>query len=334
MIQSHITFKLPPSIKLPSFETQAILELAGTSNLCDECGVELRRVDDQYQGCPTCGVEFRSQSDRVVITNEIIHSYNSGCNTHTPIRIVGKGPNIHQRSNKLFGAVTDSAMLREQNILSKLEKRWHQIPGDQDNVPRAVLKEVARQYCTLEKDGSKLVKRSGGLWSVLSHLLYEECKNYGTPRKPHAISNFTEIDSHKLSDGRTILQDCGVIISQVAPSVESFIDQYLDNLGLVEHSEKYREFLIQLVKKTDNNVIITNNNTAKPTTRCAGVIMILCQQMKLGVSSDDIANACSISKGTVERFVKFVTGQMKKGEPHAKKIRKLFKEYEVPYLGK
>lgn len=296
--------------------------------LCEVCNTAMSRKDAQCCICYTCGLEYDIELiDSESYSGDILHSYNATDNSHVAFKIVGSCKSAHAQNVKLMGMTSEYNIVRTRRILQKINAWIYQIEGD--TIPSSVCRDTAETYSKLQ-ESEFLVKRAGGLNGVLASLLYNKCIEHGVPKKPKIIASITGIQDNQLSDGDRILRQMankGVLkIPDGYGEYTDFIDQYFEKLDINEHAN-YKQFVIDLIEVSDVSYIKIGTNSARPTTRCAGCIFILCQQLKLHISRDRIAEECNISKSTFARFVNMIEEYKNK-----KFIKDVFIKHSIPRL--
>lgn len=296
---------------------------------CQECNSALQRLDHQHCVCVGCGVEYEIELlDVEQYSNELAHSYNTSVRTHIPFRIIGSCRSARIQNVRFMGTTSEYSVKRELAVLNKINNWAYNM--NEDIIPHNVRREAAIKYCGLHNGEKKLIKRCGGFDGVLGKIIYNECINYDVPRKQKVIAKMGNIENHHLSNGDKLLRDLNpnntqMVIPDGFGSLTSYVDQYFEKLNIKE--TKYKQFVLDLIAATCIKNIPDPHNNARPTTRCAGCIYILCKQLEMGITRDDIATECVISKSTFSRFVNIITKN--KGK---KFIKNVFKNYGIPEL--
>ena len=295
--------------------------------ICSDCCIKLQRKNSIYCVCPNCGLEKKYETQYESYSNDITHSYNCSNNSHVLFKISGCTRTSRAQNNKLMGLTSEPSLLKEKRVLRIVKNRIYQVPDDHDSVPMDVIEAAAKTYSNLQHSDA-LVKRAGGLESVLSSLIAYKCVEFGVPRKPKDIIAAMNIRDHQLSQGNKILKKFLKIGSLELVDGHGehtdFVDQYFEKLN-IEKYDKYKPFVIDLINATNINKIKSTNNSARPTTRIAGSVYILCESLKIpNVTREDIAKKCNISKSTFMRFVDLVMDNKNK-----KCVKKIFKKYNI-----
>lgn len=301
------------------------------NKICLDCNAPLMRSTHTHAVCTHCGKEVESeiQSDKPIMLT-------------TSFRIAG--------TTRFVGGVTQRTepgadrTVREGRIVERLLRREAQFKNMEDSIPPSALKRVAALYVEIQ-DNEAVVKRAGGLMALLTILIYNVCIELGVPKKPKMITQLTGVKDSQLSKGesqlRKLVTSGCVKIPEGCGSYSDFIDQYLYKLGIAPQHEvagsdengsyiriiMCKDFCIDLINATQNKKIPDSGNSARPTTRCAGVICILAKQLKLDVNRDMISEKCMISKSTFARFVNMVVTHREK--PF---VRRVFVNHHVPEL--
>lgn len=298
-------------------------------NMCIECDTKLVRKDTQYCVCPKCGLQC--ENDIVVdhYSNDIMCSYNNNGQSHISFKVVGHSTSAKIQNNKLMGFTSEYSILKEKKIQEKLNKCIYQINDNEDSVPQNVIDETARKYSQLQ-DSEEIVKRAGGLSAILASLMYNNCIELNVPRKPKTIVNIFGIQDKQLSEGdkmlRRLAQNGALDIPTGCGEYTDYIDQYFEKLKLDKYNE-YKAFILELIDATSIDKIRVLNNTARPTTRCAGALSILCDRLNIPITKDQISVECDISKSTFMRFILMVEAHKNNAV-----IANIFKKYKVPEL--
>ncbi len=317
---------LPSCFELPQVEDVPIHDSQTDDSKCPMCCVELQREDTQHKICPSCGLKVNSESETVTFTYDIAHSYNCGANSHIHFKVVGCTPSARIQ-NSLIKRVSDYNTLKQARIRNKILKWVNQTPDDVDSIPISVVDETTHAYCELQEE-NKLVKRAGGLDAVLSYIIYCKCAEMHAPRKHKTIVQITGIQDNQMSAGEKTIDKLKdqTVIEHIDDSCEDYIEMYFEKLN-IENNARYKGFVADLIHNSRLEKINTKDNTSIMTTRCAGSIYILCKQLSLNVTKQDIETNCNIAKGTFMRFVAMILTHQQK-----KCIKKVFTKYDVPIM--
>ncbi len=333
-----------PKVQIPEItELIAKIEISDTVkeekwNFCEECNCELQRKNANQCVCPKCGFEILDEdtTDPSISNMNSRQSYHAG----TPMRLVGNGFRTRNMSNQLMGVSSTYEPVKRKKLLDTMYRPIYNCPNNKDTIPSFVIESAAQIYIELQKKEG-IVKRAGGLESILTGLVASECKRHNIARKPGVLTNALNVDDSKLSQGCKILREYGKrgIIDFYEGTNENilYINQYFDRLELKDF-ENYKDFIVRLIDETQVKKIPTRCNTTRPTTRIAGGLLILCDELRrLGklanseenatenkpfITKDKIADVCDISKSTISRYITLVNSNKTKPE-----IAKLFADF-------
>lgn len=304
------------------------VNLSVDHTVCDDCCIKMQRRNSQFCICPSCGIEIRNEIEIDYYSNDLLLAYNSN-NSSVSLKITGTTKASRIQNNKLMGLTSEYDVLKARRVLQKINAWVYQVDSSEDSIPMNVQVAAADAYGQFQHD-DMLVKRAGGLNAVLSDLIYIKGIEMGVPRKPKVITNITGIEDSQLSSGDKIIREMsqkGIIDIPSGGGLSSdYVDQYFEKLNIEEYS-KYKTFVTDLIVASSIDKIKNAGNSARTTTRCAGALYILCQQLKLPITRDQISNECNISKSTFARFVNMIVDNKNK-----KCIRKVFKQHDVPTL--
>ncbi len=320
-------FKPPSCFEVPQVCENHTSELDIDDEKCPECCVMYQLKDAQTKVCPQCGVEIDFESENSLYTHDATHSYNCGSSSHMPFKVNGVTKSA-MLQNSLMKRVSDYETLKRRKIYNKIMKWVVQVPDECVSIPISIVNETVNAYCELQEE-NKLVKRAGGLDSVLAFIIHNKCSHAGTPRDYKHIVKLAGIQDSQLSAGeRAIdkLKDQTIIEDVVKDECVDYVEVFFEKLG-IECNDRYKGFVVDLVRNSRLEKINTKDNTSIMTTRCIGSIYILSTQLKLGVPKEDFEVKCSIAKGTFMRFVSMISTHMEK-----KCIKKVFAKYDIPPL--
>ena len=255
------------------------------------------RVNEKEVVCLSCSL---------IIDEEVINTSTARANVQFYINGTSGG--------RLFGATsTVDDTVREKKISDRLMSILYKSDYEDESIPVDIINSVAQKYVSL-----RVVKRAGGLASILAMLTYNECIKANLPKKSKCIAKLMSgLDqSSQLSSGERELRklaQSGIIELPVEHgNINDFISQYFARLLIQDTIVKDNKminckmFVIDLINATSIENLADPNNNCRPTTRCAGAIWILSKQLQLKVSKDDIAKECTISKTTFIRFYNLV----------------------------
>jgi len=304
-------------------------KLTSETHKCPVCEIDLQRKDNMTCICVNCGYETLNEAAHDEYSIDVAQSYSTQNNT--TMRVHSVTPMGKKLNNILMGATSGTHNQKGKRVLDKISKWLYQ--ASDEIIPNAVASAAVESYIKIQtSDG--VVKRGGKLNGILAALIYDECVKHGIPRKPRTIATIAGISETQLSEGRKELLKLSrtgtIILSEGGGEAYQFIQQYFERLGLQEY-DHYKGFLLELINATSMEKIRMSSNTARTSTRCAGVLCILCTQLGIKkdnpITRDTISEVCEISKSTFIRFIAMV--QAYKNEPE---IVEIFERYEVPKL--
>ena len=288
---------------------------------CNDCNKPLLRKNSIFCICIDCGLEMRDEADHCFASNDFDKSI---CYSSSTLRIKGFTREARAQNNRLMGCTSAMRDTKKQKILAFLQSKIFQIRPGADTIPQHIINDVADTYSYLQIK-EKLVKRAGGLEGVLSALLYNSCIEHNIPRKPHTITEIMGVSGVYLSMGDKVLRTyaCNPTISlpNGYGSDDAFINQYFEKLNINKY-DKYKPFITELIEETQLEKIPIKDNNTRPTTRIAGALFILVEELGLEITRDDVARECSISKSTITRYINLVNTYKNK-----KEIADLFAKY-------
>ena len=269
---------------------------------CYDCDIKMCRKNNLFLICLECGKEERDEIINPAIQPNIV-SFPADSNS---LRIKGVTRESRNQNNRLMGS-SDPKDTKRKKILAMLEARVFN-PNTSNTLPLFILQETADNYYKLQTEEC-LVKRAGGLESILSSLIHSSCLKHNIPRKAKDIAAIMGISSNRISAGNKLLKEYakkGIIeIQNGHGRTIDYIDQYFEKLKIVD-ADEYKDFILDLIEaSTLEKITIATNNT-RPTTRIAGSLYIMCVHLKNGISSDDVARECAISKSTIMRFIRLI----------------------------
>ena len=309
-------------------------------DFCYDCNCQMNRKDVNYHTCPKCGLEVLDEDISDVNNSTTRLSYNG----NLPMRISGHTLQAKHLSHKLMGSSSNYEALKRRKLVNMLMRQVYNCPDSEETIPSFIIESAADEYLKLQKVGN-IVKRAGGLESVLTGLVASECKKNNIARKPNVITQILNVDDSRLSIGCKILRiyaKTGAIDFVEGTNEDiHFINQYFERLGLVKF-ESYKNFVVGLIRETQVQKIKSRSNNTRPTTKIAGAILILCEELikkKLiasreedvkddfpFINKDVIASVCKISKSTISRYTTIV-----EDNKHLEPIRELYKQFDFEY---
>jgi len=291
------------------------------SQWCNDCNKPLLRKNSIFCICIDCGLEIRDEADHSFTSNDFDKSVSYSSST---LRIKGFTREARAQNNRLMGCTSAMRDNKKQKILAFLQSKIFQIRPGSDTIPQHIINDVADTYSNLQTE-EKLVKRAGGLEGVLCALLYNSCIEHNIPRKPHTITEIMGVSGVYLSMGDKVLRTyaCNpvVLLPNGYGSDNAFINQYFEKLNINKY-DKYKPFINELIEETQLEKIPIKDNNTRPTTRIAGALFILVEELGLDLTRDDVARECSISKSTITRYINLVNTYKEK-----KEIAELFAKY-------
>lgn len=288
-------------------------------DFCYDCNCQMNRKDVNYHTCPKCGVEVLDE-DISDINNSTRLSYNGSL----PMRISGHTSQAKNLSHKLMGSSSNYEALKRRKLINMLLRQVYNCPETEETIPSYILESAADEYIKLQKS-EKIVKRAGGLESVLTGLVASECKRNGIARKPNVITQILNVDDSRLSNGCKILRGyakTGAITFLEGTNEDiQYINQYFERLRLNKF-DSYKSFVVELIDETQIRKIPIRSNNTRPTTRIAGAILLLCEELTRKkmlastekeetedspfITKDQVAVICKISKSTIIRYTTLV----------------------------
>jgi transcription initiation factor TFIIIB Brf1 subunit/transcription initiation factor TFIIB len=308
---------------------------------CLDCNIQLQRLDGKICICSNCGREY--QIDDINIDEAIDAA--SYCSASSIVRVVGKHKSVYPQNKSLLSINNNYDVIKAKKTLAKINSWVYQLDSE-DNIPLSIIEAAADRYSNLQLTNG-IVKRSNNLKGILAALIYNICIEQHIPKKPKVIANIANITEKQLSIGCKMLREISQINVDANTNVPDtfipdtllntdniidksseyidYIDQYFEKLN-IEDNPNYKNFIVELINATNIDKIKISLNTARPSTRCAGAIFILCDQLKLNITRDKIADECNISKSTFSRFINMVNSNQNN------EIRDIFIKYNIPLL--
>lgn len=324
-VQSGIKF---PEVPENEFECN-ILNDSNQKNECPECHKSMKRYNYSRIYCEGCGysttnLHFMNLEDMYVNGNPgyTMKSYLS-------FKIQGPSKEATLQNYRLLGATSDSVALKNRSLESKIMAKIHQYTGN-DHIPQNVVRSVVESYSQLQNKDA-VVKRAGVLDGIIACLIHYKCNELGATKKHKSVAKIMQVTEEQMSYGEKVIRKCtnnaDINIPKCDDDSSNFIDQYFEKLELnTMIDDKYKEFVRDLIEASSKKNIQRDNNS-RQSTKCAGAIYILCQQLELDITRDQIEIACDITKNTFIKYSQLIAAHIKK--PF---IKEVFDKYEVPYL--
>lgn len=302
-------------------------DLTQTEHKCAYGDVVLDRLNGQFCICLNCGFEIKNELPVEQYGSDMFAAYNKPNESSANFRVVGVSNRVRGLNKALLCLTSEYNKSKGGKITKKLLE-WNYRAPEGESIPDNVCIDAAETYNSLQ-DSEHIVKRANGLNGFLAALLYESCIKHNVPRKPKLIADMAGIHSKQLSKGDQLLyqlaQDKAIVLSNTDTMTNDYVVQYFERLQLDDYLE-YINFVNELIVATDVDKIRTEENSCRLSTRCAGAIFILCEQLKIKfVTRDAIAKQCSISKSTFTRFIKLV--KTHKSNPG---VVAIFEKYNIP----
>lgn len=298
------------------------------NDVCVDCGTLLQRKNVNTCICPDCGLEVHDEIYTDCFTNNINKpSFEGGL----PFKIIGLGESAKALSNRIRCSSSSYAATRRKKMINHLLKKIYNVGSNQETIPMFIIEEVVDTFLKLQTK-RQFVKRAGGLDAVFAALVNSACIKHNIARKHKTIVAALGVGENQISLGHKMLREF-----QREGSIElyegygediDYINQYFEKLGLGKW-ESYKDFVIELIKETRVDKIKDPRNNSRPTTRIAGAIYIMCENLGITtVNKDRVVSECSLSKSTITRYVNLVQTYIKKPE-----VAAVFTKYEVPIRG-
>jgi hypothetical protein len=289
--------------------------------LCVNCNVNMKPVESRYR-CSICGVvkDILEYDD---CYNPSSEQYNTR-ETTAPLRIVGTDSYRYGRA-LVVSTAPNYSITQKRETTKQLYRFNTQNKGK--TFPIIILKETAELFNQIQR--LKVVRRGNGRLGAIAACLDFVCKKNGITKKPKVIADFIGIEESDLSRGDKLLrklQSEGIIDIPIHHDpISDFIDQYFEKLSISgEHTERYKNFIIELIHTASDKNKCTPNN-AQQGTKCAGAVYMLGLQLGLQYTRSDIDIVCDISKATFVIYYKFLVKNRKALHP-------IFEKYNIPKL--
>ena len=260
-------------------------------NYCGDCECAMNNAGTEYQ-CPKCGIIKQLVGDA---PNNNLDDMNGASNLRISV-VGGRG--------RFYNITSDYARAQRAAILHQLSTNNSKYIGPK--FQKDILVKAANLYNDIQKmiipnesdeecKGKKFVKRGNIKDEVLAAIVYYECMRAEVTRKKKDVAMFMKLPTNGFSRGEDIIRSLSAekrieIPIDDNPS-KDFIERYLEGLNL--ENENYKNFITDLVNKSEELRIGMNSQISS---KVAGAIWILCDQLKLGINIAEIEKACDSCK--------------------------------------
>ena len=288
--------------------------------LCPDCNIKMQPMESSYQ-CTRCGRNKITFGMSTGFCTSIIDNYNTNNLCSMSIKITGKDSYPYHRA--LLRTVSDYSKTQSNNTIKQLN--WFNSQSTDSKLPMVILKEAAELYNKIQK--CNVVRRGNGRKGALGACIYFICNRHDITKKPKEIARFLSIEESQLSRGDKLLRQMHsngkISIPIHHDPTSAYIRQYFESLEL---DDKYKPFILDVVTRASQVDMIGENNS-RISTKCAGTIYALSQQMDLKITKSDIVKYCKISKSTFIRYYEFLIR-------NRRALKKIFKKYNIKPLKK
>ncbi len=286
--------------------------------LCPTC--EVPCIEKSYELlCPNCGEERPWKYDFDFYSKTIEQDHNTNHHDYMGFTVIGK--NVREIRNYLRTCGPDYYRQSEAAIRDTLEQKIEDYK--EVEIPDFVIDKTLEMYHTIKC--TDIVFRSQGKWYVIGACLNYALIELGIPKNRKEICAIVGISEKKLSAGENQLEklnDLGVVNLPLDPAPQkTFILNYLK---LLEISESYVDFIVDLIYCAETQYLHVKNES-RPPSRCVGSIYLLClcEKSLSHIDKDTIADKCSISKSTFQRYYKIL-------ENNIAYLTDVFVKYDIP----
>lgn len=280
---------------------------SGTEWVCDKCGfMEANMVESETE-------------------------YHGAANT-VPVAMRIQGPQSQKFQKKLMGSTSDYRAAQKRATYDQMAAYVHRYQGNK--IPPNVIQEAVEYYYAMQQQ--HIIKRGAVREGIMASCMYRKCRELGVPRKPKEIIAIFGISQSDLSHGEKILDDLharGLLprlryVSE-EENVREYLLRYLVSLQLPREDAHFAERLVRFTVKyciAENTVV---------STKCAGAVFCVTEKYPdRGVSKEQVAAKCNISKSTFIRFYHALCDVLADDDPaYARvrsRLRRVFKKNGVP----
>lgn len=298
---------------------------------CDVCAVPMDQTSSGLE-CPKCHV-----------IKQIFGSLKD-LNVENSSRVIKTSYKNNNKST--YTSIPDNTKAQHKQILDQLTKLNEQCTPEA-RLPRNIIESAATKYNEVQKliidrydangevcGTKKFVRRGGIKDETLGALVYFSCVNAKLSKKKRDIVDFMGLESNGISKGEIILRalhnEGKITIPIHAEPSDDFSNRYLESLelikydddGITEESERYKNFVDELVETSIKNRISMNIvNSSK----IVGSIWVLITHLNLPISTNQVEEACGhIRKNTFTNFSQAV-------EKNILQFIGVFDKYKIPH---
>lgn len=274
-------------------------------DMCITCNIKMTPLANNMS-CNGCGRYAQVVDHGSGYSTTAAATHTTFANGPASYKIAGDGARPY---NLALWSITTNRGPAQTNATMKQLLRYN-ANSTECKFPIHILHETAELYGKLQAGG--MVRRGQGRNGSIAALLSHVSHTHDLTRKPKELAQYFNVPESAVSSADKYIRymhEHGTIEIPVHyDPTRAYLTQYFDLLTI---DEKYSQFAIDIIERTDKTPMCGDNNS-RVSTKCAGIVYVLQLQLNLPFDKTAIERHCQISISTFMRYYEYLVINRKK----------------------